>query len=216
MRVRAISLINPRLLWRLVAQCGLAFLGSGLLVSVAWAQYRFDIWTTEHGLPQNSVLAIAQTRDGYLWMATYNGLVRFDGVRFTVFDKNNTPAFKTSRFHDLFEDTTGALWLCVEDGGVIRYQNGVFTPFTVVQGLPNNTVTNVQSSLDGTVLIVTNGGAVRQRDGRLVPDMIAENSLVYLGRSGARWVVDKNGLRQSRQPNGQDIYYSLNSELSHP
>ena len=219
MRVRAISLANPGLLWRLVAQCGLAFLSSGLLVSAAWAQYRFDNWTTEHGLPQNSVLAIAQTQDGYLWLATFNGLVRFDGARFTVFDKNNTPAFKTSRFHDLFKDATGGLWLFVEDGGAIRYQNGVFTPFTTAEGLPNNTVTNVQSCPDGTVLIVTNGGPVRLRDGQIVPDtegVVVKDSLVYLGRSGARWVVDKNGLRQSGRPGGQDIHYSLNTKLWAP
>ena len=190
-----------------------------LLGSTAFAQYRFDNWTTEQGLPQNSVLAIAQTRDGYLWLATFNGLVRFDGVRFTVFDKNNTPAFKTSRFHDLFADATGALWLCVEDGGAIRYQNGVFTAFTTAQGLPNNTVTNVQSCPDGTVLIVTNGGTVRLRDGQIVPDtegVIAEDLLVYLGRSGARWMVDKKGLRQSGRPGGQDIHYSLNADLPYP
>src|SRR5688572_19685637 len=56
------------------------------------AQYSIDTWTTADGLPQNSVTAMAQTTDGYLWLGTFNGLVRFDGTRFTVFDRDNVPA----------------------------------------------------------------------------------------------------------------------------
>ena len=54
---------------------------------------RFHVqhWTTEHGLPDNGVKAIAQTRDGYLWIGTFNGLARFDGVTFTTFTRGNTP-----------------------------------------------------------------------------------------------------------------------------
>src|SRR5664279_5161584 len=56
----------------------------------AITQYVQDVWTTRDGLPQNSVYSIAQTRDGYIWLATQEGLARFDGVRFTVFDRSNT------------------------------------------------------------------------------------------------------------------------------
>ena len=62
----------------------------GLFPAKGLAQYRFDKWSTDEGLPQNTVSAILQTRDGYLWLATAGGLVRFDGLRFTVFDKGNT------------------------------------------------------------------------------------------------------------------------------
>lgn len=178
------------------------------------AQFRFDHWTTEHGLPQNSVLAIAQTRDGYLWLATYNGLVRFDGVRFTVFDKHNTAAFKTSRFHDLFTDDSGAIWLGVEDAGVIRLQNGVFTPVTTEQGLPSNTVLNVQSGPDGSTLISTNMGAVWWRNGRVAPyEWSGPNTevKVYRGPSGIYWLTDKNGLHR-RDPKGQITDYALNAD----
>jgi ligand-binding sensor domain-containing protein len=56
------------------------------------AQYRFDSYTTDNGLPQNSIWAMCQTRDGYIWLATGEGLLRFDGVRFQVFNSTNTPA----------------------------------------------------------------------------------------------------------------------------
>jgi ligand-binding sensor domain-containing protein len=74
-----------------------ALLFCGAMPLCAQPGYRFDQWTTSNGLPQNSVVKIAQTRDGYLWLATHDGLARFDGVRFTVFDWGNTPALKSNR-----------------------------------------------------------------------------------------------------------------------
>src|SRR5467141_1976031 len=74
------------------------------------AQYRFSSWTVDNGLPQNTVYDIRQTRDGYLWLTTFDGLVRFDGVRFTVFDKSNTPAITNNRITALYEDRDGTLW----------------------------------------------------------------------------------------------------------
>ena len=68
------------------------------LVSSASAQYRFDVWTADDGLPQNIIRGICQTPDGYLWLATLDGLARFDGVRFTVFNKGNSPGIDSNRF----------------------------------------------------------------------------------------------------------------------
>ena len=83
-----------------------------LLATTAFAQhspYRFDHWTTDDGLPQNSVNDICQTRDGYLWFTTMDGLVRYDGVRFTIFNKSNSPGLAGNRLSRLAEDTDGAL-----------------------------------------------------------------------------------------------------------
>src|SRR5713226_3022454 len=79
--------------------------------------YIHELWRTADGLPQNSVTSIVQTPDGYLWLATYDGLVRFDGVRFTVFDTANTKEMKTSRIGILFVDHSGALWICPDRTG---------------------------------------------------------------------------------------------------
>ena len=102
----------------------------------ALAQYRFDHWTTDNGLPQNSVRDILQTRDGYLWLTTFDGLVRFDGVRFTVFNKSNSPGIASNRFVNLFEDRFGDLWATLETGGVVRRRQGRFTTMTQAQGVP--------------------------------------------------------------------------------
>jgi ligand-binding sensor domain-containing protein len=67
-------------------------------VLAAQAQYRFDHWTTDNGLPNNSIWMILQTRDGYLWLTTSQGLVRFDGVRLTIFDKSNSPGITACHY----------------------------------------------------------------------------------------------------------------------
>ena len=101
----------------------------------ALTQSRFDSWTTDNGLPQNSIRDILQTRDGYLWLATEGGLVRFDGTRFVVFDKS-VPGFRKPRIGALREDRDGTLWAGTTDGMLIRYRAGRFTTYGRKDGMP--------------------------------------------------------------------------------
>ena len=104
------------------------WLGFGLALCghLCWAtpgpagldSFSVDVWQVEEGLPQISVTSITQTPEGYLWLGTFNGLARFDGVRFTVFDSGNTPALSSSRITRLEVDSQGDLWIVTEDGGV--------------------------------------------------------------------------------------------------
>jgi ligand-binding sensor domain-containing protein len=103
--------------------------------SIAVAQYRIDSWTTENGLPHNSVSDILQTRDGYLWLATADGLVRFDGVRFTTFNRANSPGMTGNRITALFQDNQGDLWMG-SDSSVMRLHNGIFTGYGSESGVP--------------------------------------------------------------------------------
>ena len=91
------------------------------------AQYQSEIWTTENGLPQNSVTSIVQTKDGYIWFGTFGGLVRFDGIKFKIFNTINAPAIKSNRITSLFEDKNGTLWIGTQYGNVISYRNETFT-----------------------------------------------------------------------------------------
>ncbi len=91
---------------------------------------------TGGALPQNSVKAILQTGDGYLWFTTLDGAVRYDGAKFTVFNTTNSPGIRSNRFASMYESADGALWLGTEDGGLTRYQNGEFHSFSAVEGLP--------------------------------------------------------------------------------
>jgi ligand-binding sensor domain-containing protein/signal transduction histidine kinase len=94
-----------------------------------------DNWTTDDGLPQNSVTSIVQARDGYLWLGTLNGLVRFDGQRFAVFDESNTPGLNSGRIVKVFEDSTSGLWVGTETAGIQRIKDGQVTwPASVRSG----------------------------------------------------------------------------------
>ena len=83
-----------------------------------------DVWGTADGLPQSSVIALTQTRDGYFWLGTLNGLVRFDGNAFTRFNVNNTPGLPSDRVVFLFEDSRTNLWVGTETAGLCAIQNG--------------------------------------------------------------------------------------------
>src|SRR5712691_2357486 len=134
------------------------------------AQYRFESWTTDNGLPQNSVRSIVQTRDGYLWLTTFDGLVRFDGVRFTVFNKGNTTGISSNRFLRLYEDAGGDLWAGTEDGGVVRYHLGRFTSYGKEQGLTSLYAGYLTEDADGNLLVfLINDKIMRWSDGKFLP-----------------------------------------------
>ncbi|MFM8534052.1 MAG: two-component regulator propeller domain-containing protein [Acidimicrobiia bacterium] len=100
----------------------------------AVAQYRFDTWTTEDGLPQNGVRAVTQTPDGFLWFTTFDGLVRFDGIRFTTFSTGNTKGIINNRFTGLYAAKDGTLYATtMEDGILTVVKNGEFTSYTSQQ-----------------------------------------------------------------------------------
>ena len=128
-------------------------------------EFGHQAWLTENGLPQNTVQAIVQTEDGYLWVGTQEGLARFDGLNFTVFDKENTPAFKSNDIRFLVEDREGRLWISTSYGLVCRH-NGQFTSFTVNEGLPDNSVGPVVEDTNGSVWIATAGGLTRFDNGK--------------------------------------------------
>ena len=128
-------------------------------------EFGHQAWTTENGLPQNTVHAIVQTQDGYLWIGTQEGLVRFDGLNFTVFDKENTPAFKSNDIRFLQQDRQGRLWISTSYGLVCRH-NGQFTSYTANEGLPDNSIGPLLEDVSGNVWIGTDAGLARYENGK--------------------------------------------------
>lgn len=94
----------------------------------AITQYAITTWRTTEGLPQNSASALLQTRDGYLWIGTEEGLCRFDGVTFTLFDRRNSPGLTANHAVSFCEDKSGTLWIGTWGGGLVRYRGGKFEP----------------------------------------------------------------------------------------
>jgi len=121
------------------------------------SQFSREVWLTENGLPQNTVHSIAQTKDGYVWIGTEEGLARFDGIRFTVFDKQNTPQLKSNYIRTLLADRQGALWIGTAEG-LVRLLDGKFTVFTTNEGLPSDTIQAVYEDHEGNLWVATANG----------------------------------------------------------
>jgi signal transduction histidine kinase/ligand-binding sensor domain-containing protein/CheY-like chemotaxis protein len=129
------------------------------------SQFAHDVWQIEHGLPQNTVYAIAQTPDGYLWLGTAEGLVRFDGVRFSVFDRRNTPAISSNIVSVLLVDRKGALWIGT-DGGLLHMKDG---ELAAAPG-PRGRVTALMEDAAGVMWVGTfERGAARLVGGQVQP-----------------------------------------------
>ena len=133
----------------------------------AAAQYRIDHWTADDGLPLNSIYSVIQTQDGYLWMATLDGLVRFDGVRFTIFNKFNSPGIINNRFVNLYEDAQKDLWALTEKNGAVRFHQGRFSSYGESAGIIPPYVYWFGNDANGNVTILPEqGAAIRFADGK--------------------------------------------------
>ncbi|HEY4356893.1 MAG TPA: two-component regulator propeller domain-containing protein [Acidobacteriaceae bacterium] len=117
-------------------------------------------WSTEEGLPEASVHQILQSRDGYLWLATGGGVVRFDGIAFQILRHETQPAFASDDISSIAQDTAGNLWFGTSDG-LVRNSGAGFQRFTEHDGLPSSTVLSLAAIGDGGLLILTTGGLVR-------------------------------------------------------
>jgi signal transduction histidine kinase/ligand-binding sensor domain-containing protein len=178
----------------------LVSLGAGLPLAAldpakSLAAYQRQTWQTESGLPQNTVHAILQTHDGYLWFGTEGGLVRFDGVKFTVYDSQNTPAIRGNNIRALLEDRGQALWIGTADGLAV-FRAGGKAVFTRDQGLPNNSVWSISQDGAGRLRVLTASGSAEYRNGRFegieFRESLEGNAGVTLKDSrGALWIANR-------------------------
>jgi ligand-binding sensor domain-containing protein/signal transduction histidine kinase len=169
----------------------------------AITQYNQVVWTAANGLPQNSISSIIQTRDGYLWLGTEEGLVRFDGRSFTVFDKSNNKVLGNNSIESLLESRDGSLWIGTNGGGLSRYKDGIFTTYTSQNGLSENYIGLIYEGRDGSVWISTNGdvgGLNRFKDGEFTSfnhkDGLPNQRIRALVEDdqGGIWIGTKTGL----------------------
>ena len=147
----------------LVLTCALA--AAALEPSTPLANYGRQAWLMENGLPQNTVQALIETRDGFVWVGTEVGLVRFDGNGFAVFDRNSSPALPGNDIHCLLETRDGALWIGTSEG-LARWKDGVVTAFTTKEGLPANGIRAFSEDAAGLLWVYADGGLARQNGER--------------------------------------------------
>ncbi|HMB92052.1 MAG TPA: two-component regulator propeller domain-containing protein [Rhodothermales bacterium] len=178
-------------------------------------QYVHEQWTVEDGLPVNSVNQIIQSPDGYLWLATFDGLVRFDGMHFTVFNTGNSTGLPSNRIVDLLEARDGSLWIRTEQGHLVHYTEGTFTHFG--PALEGKKATTLYEDKYGRLWIGTSEGVFRYEEGALIPvgagELEGEAIRLYLDRSDALWVgTTSDGLQ--RWKNGVVTKWTVDDGLA--
>jgi ligand-binding sensor domain-containing protein len=144
--------------------------------STPLASYGRQAWVLENGLPQNTVQALVQTEDGFVWLGTEVGLVRFDGISFQLFDRNTAPAIPGNDVRCLLAGRDGALWIGTSEG-LARWKNGTITAFTTKEGLPSNAVTRLSWNSPGNLAVTTAEGVANFNEGRFAR-VTTESSVV--------------------------------------
>jgi ligand-binding sensor domain-containing protein/signal transduction histidine kinase len=163
-------------------------------------EYSERVWRTQDGLPQSRIQAITQTQDGYLWIGTSGGLVRFDGVRFVVFDRSNTAAFRDDSILSLCPARDGSLWIGAEGGGLLHYAGGSFRVFGRSEGLTNGFVRAIFEDSGNTLWVGADRGFFRLEGDRLVrldgTSQIPFTAVTTIGedRQGRIWLGASAGL----------------------
>jgi signal transduction histidine kinase/ligand-binding sensor domain-containing protein len=188
----------PQNCWKLAA--GWLWLCTGCLLLPAAASPQFTIaqWRSDTISPQNAVItaviAITQTRDGYLWLGTPDGLLRFDGVRFTTFNEGNTPGLKSGSVVKLFEDSRTNLWIGTDTGEVLLVKDGKVQEVGIGRGTREGRLTSISEDPSGAVWLYTADGYLGQYvDGKLESWQVTANynsnrRSMVVDTSGTLWI----------------------------
>lgn len=184
--------------------------------------YRFDTWSTDNGLPQNGVRRITQTPDGYLWFTTFDGLVRFDGVQFTTFNKSNTKGIINNRFTHVFSDTDGTLYATtMEDGILTIVREGVFSSYTSDQ-IPGHYIDRIEKDADGKLRFLvedddrTSKSWYELAEGqfRFIEKQVkAEPTRTATGPDGTVWKLNAEGITRTSDGSESSIAMDLADKM---
>ena len=200
---------------------------AGRAADVSGSSFIVDAWNNLEGLPQSSVIAITQTRDGYLWLGTLNGLVRFDGSRFAVFDEHNTSGLGSGRIVRLFEDNHTNFWIGTDTAGVALIQNGRVKNFDIGRSGYEGRLTSVCEDTNGAVWFYTADAHLgRYQNGKMdVVDLplpaLAISRMIAAEKSGLIWIAEYevgaiNGLFAFQPSNFNPPNLTIDPEQSIP
>lgn len=188
--------------------CGLLFLVGNAAAAPSFrsgASYQMTNWRTEQSLPSNKIMCVAQGLDGYIWCGTYEGLVRFDGVKFTVYNGSNVPGWNDSSVTALCVAHDGVLWIGHSSGAISSYRAGKFTVSPPRAGWSGSKVVYLAEDEVGDIWIQDDVGHIsRQRDGLVLTPEPGEALALYGMTSFLRkqlWVLSRGKL--SRMNSGR-------------
>jgi ligand-binding sensor domain-containing protein/signal transduction histidine kinase len=127
-----------------------------------FSSYVITNFTADNGLPQNTVDLVTQTSDGYIWIGTYAGLARYDGIKFIHFNRSITPAFKINHVTTLIEDKSGTVWIGTNGGGVLRYAQHAFSAIGEIGGGGSEFIKTFLYDGSDNILIGTERGGIHK------------------------------------------------------
>ena len=163
--------------------------------------YAREVWTTRDGLPHNQVNSIAQTPEGYLWFATWEGVVRYNGQEFRAFGRNNVPALKDSGIRAVSVGPSGALVVATSRGGVSVLRGEEWTTYTIENGLSQDETFAALEDRSGRIWVATESRGITRLDGGQATAFSASNGLpsdvgyaLAEDGSGAIWVGTGEGV----------------------
>lgn len=157
----------PRLIAAAALLAATPRLGQALDSSRTLTQYVHRIWQTQPGLPEASIYSILQTRDGYLWLGTLQGVVRFDGVTFTPLENLYSGAPTGVWVRTMVEDSQGGVWIGTSETGAFRLYNGAIKHYSQKDGLPSDVIQDLVVGQHGEIWICTSAGLARFDNGKI-------------------------------------------------
>lgn len=199
--------LSRRILFFLSLLAGLAGGLCGLNPAKRVTQYAVNVWKSERGLPNSSVLVIAQDRSGFLWLGTAEGLVRFDGASFVTFNSGNTPAFKDNFVNNLLVDRRGVLWIGTARGKLLSLERGEFRAHPLPDDVSHISYSSIAEDDGGDLWVGTSAGLFRFPAGSEGPPArqpgLAGASILALAVDGAgRLLASVAGSGLQRLENG--------------
>ncbi len=199
--------------------------GSGTIKNID--QYVRQSWKTENGLPQNTITAITQTPDGFIWLGSREGLIRFDGREFIEFNSKNTKALKNNEIWALLTDTKGIMWIGTNGGGLVSFQGGVFKNYNTEQGLADKAVWSLYEDSKGRIWIGTGGGGISILSNNKIKNIDTTDGLsgnyiwsITEDRNGVIWAgtdgnyltrITNNSIKAVSLPDGYIGDYTMSS-----
>src|SRR6266705_733540 len=124
---------------------------SGRALALESADWSYRAWQTDEGLPDNSVTGVAQSADGYLWVATYGGLMRFNGVNFSAIP---LPSLHKKSVRTMLLDRQNRLWLGMDSGSVICLNSNAVHTFGPNEGMPAELISAMTEDGAGAVWVI--------------------------------------------------------------
>lgn len=190
--------------------------------SATLPDFMFRSWNKQQGLPDDSVTAVLQTRDGYLWVGTSGGLARFDGLKFTAVSpqdgKSNAPLSITA----LCEDSKGRLWIGTQENGLLCYENGALNSRSNLDGLHAKTINSIAEDTNSTLWLGTPAG-LEKLDGPAFTHFTAQNGLpndfvfnVHVARSGTVWITTRGGMCQFKNGHLEPVPFETDNPGRNP